>query len=659
MEQSTTARSAIDRMAREPHPSEELGDQADLLRILNERIDRNRDVISPWEQASLQRSRVLIAGCGSVGGSAVESLARIGIGGLFLADPEPFDISNLNRQACNLSEVGTNKAIALAQRVRAINPLCDVRVFGDGITEQNIDSALEGVSLVFDGIDVGAAPMEKYSLHARACAHGIPVMAGMDFGGKAVLYVFDYRRPRTKPFYGKTTESAHRERRFADCLKWLGNAHFPADFLPVISDRLVTKRPWPQIAYCVQAMGAIATRCAVEILAGRRVRHVVAFDSHMVTRSASARALARVLVLPRLVRALRISKSSGDQQLVAQEGARTYSLADEIIAAIRSAPSPHNCQPWEIERLGEGRIRVALSADRLLPVVDSSNRGAITSLGCAIEAAAWVADIRVTTGSMDAARCELVIEALGLREDAVWQGRALLATRVTNRFRYTKVPLPQPLINTWLQAVEDMSARLHFETDIHAQLRDTARAGALRLFRRDDYVAELLEHIRFSRAEEGATGSGMTPRGLGLPLLSAAFLRVLRSSAHLRRGSLTLGLARLMATNAVRHIPHSGTFALISIPEEDAGARIDAGRVMMRVWLHLTHAGYACQPIDFTICDDEVRDRTARLFKLDPDRIPAVVLRIGRPLVQVGRSTSRKAAEVLAPAAVGSGRGLG
>ncbi|MBB4133357.1 ThiF family adenylyltransferase [Xanthomonas sp. 3075] len=654
MDQQSTSSSAFDGMDRSRSGYDVTTDHLKLLRFLDERVDRNQDVISPWEQASLQGARILIAGCGSVGGSAVESLTRIGVGGLSLADPEPFDVSNLNRQACAISEVGTNKAVALSDRVLAINPLCDVKVFQSGITEQNLDSAIAGVSLIFDGIDVGAAPVEKYLLHTRACTYGIPVMAGMDFGGKAVLYIFDYRKPGCKPFYGRTTEAAHREHRFADCLTWLGNSHFPADFLPIISDRLVSKKPWPQVAYCVQAMGAIATRCAVEILAGQAVRHVVVVDAHLATMTAPKRAWSRALVLPRLIKALRVSKSSGAQRLAIQEDVRRYSLAEEMVEAIRSAPSPHNCQPWEIETFGDACLRIGLSLDRLIPVVDSSNNGVITSLGCAVEAAAWVADVRITAPEVLAARCELLIEASGVCKDHIWKARSLLARRVTNRFRYSKAELPQSAVDICLNAKSDLDVEIQFSSGIHTELHDIANEGAMRLFHRDDYVSELLEHIRFSHSEETMNRSGMTPRGLGLSWPSAAFLQLLRGQGSLRKLALAGGLSRLMAANAVENIPYSGAFALISIPKETISARIDAGRILMRTWLHLTGAGYACQPIDFTISDDAVRAKTGALFGITCERIPAVVLRIGRPLVTVGRTTMRMSEHALVPAIVGA-----
>ncbi|HEX3456901.1 MAG TPA: ThiF family adenylyltransferase, partial [Candidatus Baltobacteraceae bacterium] len=267
----------------------EVRTQSSALEQLDEWVSRNVDVINREEQATLRSMRVLVAGCGSVGGSVVEPLARLGVGAFVLADPEPYELSNINRQACFLADVGRSKAQVMAERAASINPYIETRVFAEGLSDDNLDSALVGVSVVFDGIDAGMSPWEKYALHEKACAQKIPVLAGIDFGGKAVVYVFDYRKRGVKPFFGKASAEAHRERRFAECLKWLGYTHFPADFLPIISDRVATGKPWPQVSYCVQAMGAIGTRCVLDIAMGRKVPKVVSFDTHMMSRSTSKR----------------------------------------------------------------------------------------------------------------------------------------------------------------------------------------------------------------------------------------------------------------------------------------------------------------------------------------------------------------------------------
>lgn len=46
----------------------------------------------------LQNARVLVCGCGGVGGAAIEALARSGVGTITAVDCDTFDITNQNRQ---------------------------------------------------------------------------------------------------------------------------------------------------------------------------------------------------------------------------------------------------------------------------------------------------------------------------------------------------------------------------------------------------------------------------------------------------------------------------------------------------------------------------------------------------------------------------------
>lgn len=83
-------------------------------------------------QSGLRRlhdSFVVVVGLGAVGGYAVEALARSGIGRLRLVDYDEVRPSNINRQLYALWEtVGRKKCELAAERVRAINPNCEIEM---------------------------------------------------------------------------------------------------------------------------------------------------------------------------------------------------------------------------------------------------------------------------------------------------------------------------------------------------------------------------------------------------------------------------------------------------------------------------------------------------------------------------------------------------
>lgn len=70
----------------------------------------------------LQRSRVVVVGCGSVGTAMAVQLLRAGVGGLTLIDPDVVAVSNLSRSDFELADVGKPKVEALQARCQRINP---------------------------------------------------------------------------------------------------------------------------------------------------------------------------------------------------------------------------------------------------------------------------------------------------------------------------------------------------------------------------------------------------------------------------------------------------------------------------------------------------------------------------------------------------------
>ncbi len=64
--------------------------------IVPERYIRNMNALSIKDQITLLQSRVCIVGLGGLGGTVVETLARIGVGAMTVVDGDVFDESNLN-----------------------------------------------------------------------------------------------------------------------------------------------------------------------------------------------------------------------------------------------------------------------------------------------------------------------------------------------------------------------------------------------------------------------------------------------------------------------------------------------------------------------------------------------------------------------------------
>lgn len=119
-----------------------------------EAFKRNRGIISDEEQEKLRNSRVAIAGMGGVGGVHLITLARLGIGKFTIADPDVFDVANFNRQyGAMISNLGRNKAEAMAEIALDINPELDLRVIPEAVDKSNVEGFLDGADVFVDGLD--------------------------------------------------------------------------------------------------------------------------------------------------------------------------------------------------------------------------------------------------------------------------------------------------------------------------------------------------------------------------------------------------------------------------------------------------------------------------------------------------------------------------
>jgi tRNA A37 threonylcarbamoyladenosine dehydratase len=130
-----------------------------------------------------QQAHVCIVGIGGVGSWTAEALARSAIGRLTLIDPDHIAESNINRQIHALDgELGKAKVQAMAQRIAAINPACEVRVIEEFLTLENLATLLGGgFDYVVDAIDNARI---KAELIAYCRLKRIPLVCAGAAGGQ-------------------------------------------------------------------------------------------------------------------------------------------------------------------------------------------------------------------------------------------------------------------------------------------------------------------------------------------------------------------------------------------------------------------------------------------------------------------------------------------
>ena len=143
---------------------------------MEDRYLRNIPALSREECDLLRRKRVLIVGCGGLGGNLINMLLRIGVGTLRIVDGDAFEATNLNRQLfSSIPALGHNKARIAAQRASHINPDVALEVVEEFFTEENAQALLQNCDIVMDALD----NIPGRRLLAAACEKaGLPLVHG-------------------------------------------------------------------------------------------------------------------------------------------------------------------------------------------------------------------------------------------------------------------------------------------------------------------------------------------------------------------------------------------------------------------------------------------------------------------------------------------------
>lgn len=151
--------------------------------IEEERFMRTSALLGRDAVLKLTKSRVTVVGLGGVGGHIAETLARAGVGSLYLIDFDKVEKSNVNRQIIALeSTIGKDKTECFRARLREINPNISIQTSQAFVDETNVaDLGLEETDYIADAVDAVSA---KVALIRQAKRLNVPIVSCMGTGNK-------------------------------------------------------------------------------------------------------------------------------------------------------------------------------------------------------------------------------------------------------------------------------------------------------------------------------------------------------------------------------------------------------------------------------------------------------------------------------------------
>lgn len=144
---------------------------------------RTEQLLGSQAMEKIKKATVAVFGLGAVGSFATEALARTGVGNLYLIDFDKVDASNINRQLFALnSTIGREKAKLACERVKDINPGCNVELHSSFINAKSLEDLLsEDIDVVVDAID---GLNSKTNLIVGARELNFAVVSSMGAGGR-------------------------------------------------------------------------------------------------------------------------------------------------------------------------------------------------------------------------------------------------------------------------------------------------------------------------------------------------------------------------------------------------------------------------------------------------------------------------------------------
>ncbi|MBQ6582840.1 MAG: ThiF family adenylyltransferase [Mogibacterium sp.] len=173
--------------------------------MTTERYIRQLPIVGEGGQQTLAQKRILIVGCGGLGGHLLENMLRIGVGTITAVDGDRFEESNLNRQLLSVEPLlGCSKAEAAADRAQAVNSEVAFHPVPEPLTRENGDALVEGCDLVLDGLD--NVP-DRLLLEEICAKHEVPLVHGAILGDLVQVAVVPPGSGMLRMLYGNAPAS--------------------------------------------------------------------------------------------------------------------------------------------------------------------------------------------------------------------------------------------------------------------------------------------------------------------------------------------------------------------------------------------------------------------------------------------------------------------
>jgi molybdopterin/thiamine biosynthesis adenylyltransferase len=555
------------------------------------RLNRNRNLITADEQASLGRLQIGVIGL-SVGHAIAHILAQQGLcGRLRLADFDELELSNLNRVPATVLDVGANKAELAARRIAEIDPYLTVQVFDRGVAPESIDRFLDGVDILVEECD---SLDTKVLVRLAARARGIPVLMATGDRGTLDVERFDLE-PQRQILHGLLGDvdfaelnGLPSEDKVPYALRMMDGGQLSARMAASLVEVGATLTTWPQVVSEVAQSAALVAEAVRRIglgetLVSGRVRIDVGADLDQIRDP--------------LTSTPRVEQGWAREQDVE---CRATDAVDRVVAAAVRAPSGGNMQPWRVSADGDA-VTITLAPEHSSSM-DVGYRASAVAVGAAAFNARVAASVEEILGpvSFELGERERPLRAIlrfGAESDPDLSAlHAAMLSRETNRHHGKQVSLPADVVERLHAAARREGARLHLLTSpdgIAEAAAILAESDRIR-YLTPHLHADMISEVRFP--EDPSQDSGIDVNSLEMAPADMVKLDVLRRGdvmAHLN----DWGLGSALGSDTRERVVAGSCLAVVSMDGQALTDYARAGSAVEAVWIVAQRCGLAVQPI--------------------------------------------------------------
>lgn len=582
------------------------------------RTNRNKYKITDNEQKDLATKIIGIIGL-SVGQSIALTLAmERTCGQLRLADFDTAELSNLNRLRTGVHNLGLRKTIIAAREIAEIDPYIDVKIYNEGITDENIndfftkDGKLDILVEVCDGLDI------KVISRFKARELRIPVV--MDTNDRGMLDVerfdLDHERPIFHGLAGdldpKKIKGLSNEDKVPYILKMIGAETISTRLKASMMEVEQSINTWPQLASSVTLGGGMTTDVCRRILLDQyheSGRYYVDLDQIIADKEPVKKNTPQYTNPYQPLSKEDMEKAVGQYFVTGKTPG--YQLTQDQLARISDAaliaPSAGNNQPWKwIYR--NGVLFLFHDQYRSWSWGDYAAMGSFMSLGTSIENVhlqASALQLDDTVSLFPQPETSKMVAAIsfnpsnGKSDESTANLAKNLYNRHTNRNLGVRKKLPVEFYKHMQDAIgQDSDVRMFYtdgDNELSQMGKIIAACDKIRVLQEQGHE-EFYSEIRWDSEQALQHRDGVELASVDLTQSEIAGFKVARDWGAVKllsqwdKGDAFMKLS-------TKAVDSASSIVVFAVPDFNNKELISGGRAVERAWIYANANGVSVHPI--------------------------------------------------------------